>query len=232
MFIAEKNKTTPRVLEIVKATFERFNGYITGIETNDEDFRLQVWKKYINLLDSTILDSFAFVLHSFIRLQNIYRPNMFLKMPPVGGNTVQTSDYHSKDSNTPYYKIIVLDDAFIEFCSDEYIRKNIEDILTFLEGEKITIFNFGSKISDIRKLVPENFKRNLLAVPSVKVFACAFIKKSGNVPLLGRFLQSYLTGFLEINCAMKGGRRARIVRKTRKTRKTRKSRKAKRVSRI
>ena len=127
------------LLDAIQKTYEIIKKYIDGVKTNDEAFRRQLKEKYVNLLDSDRLDSFGFMLHSFIRLQEKFNPNMDLKKPPADKNPKKNE--HSHTSNTPYYKRILLDDAFIAFCSVTENRVIMEGILRFLETNKLTLFN-------------------------------------------------------------------------------------------
>ena len=70
--------------------------------------------------------------------------------------------------------------------------------------------------------MPVEFRKRILAIPSVKLFACAYIKKSGEIFLIGTLLKPMLIQFLNIGCSQSGGRK-------RKTRRTKKMRKVSRV---
>lgn len=201
------------LLDAIQKTYEIFERYINDVKTNDEDFRTQLKEKYVNLFTLNRLDSFGFMLHSFIRLQENFHPNMDLKKPPANRNPKKNE--HSQTSNTPYYKRILLDDAFIAFCSVTENRVIMEGILRFLETNKLTLFNVRTYFSELNEKVPVEFRKRILAIPSVKLFACAYIDKSGNISVIGSFLKPRLIKFLDINCSQSGGKK----RKTRRTKK-------------
>ena len=207
------------LLDAIEKTYERFQEYITDIGTNDEEFRTELKKKYVNLLTSDKLNSFEFILHSFLRLQRIFNPNMYLRKPPA--NKMHTKNEHSHTSNTPYYKKILLDDEFIGFCSMEQNIDVMQKILNFLETNQIGIFNFISFFLELKKIIPETFTKEILAILSVKSFACVYIKRSS----IGGTIKS----FLEINCSSSGGARTRRVPRVRRTLSKRRTQNAPRV---
>jgi hypothetical protein len=250
-----KEKRGPRgpltdafLLDAIEKTYERFQKDITDIGTNDEEFRTELKKKYVNLLTSDKLNSFGFVLHSFLRLQIIFNPNMYLKKPPA--NKKHRENEHSHTSNTPYYKKILLDDEFIGFCSMEQNMDVLQKILNFLEDpkNKLNPLTLSTYFSNLQTIVTIEFRQKILAIPSVKSFACSYIVKSGEIFLIGSLLKRMLSGFLKINvgkdCSSSGGARTRRVRRVRRTRNVpkvprlrrtrnvRRTRNARKVSRI